>query len=247
MMPALATRLRRGARHLLERGLGRERVARLAERLPYKHQTYCLVAWGTEVPEEAKQRVATSEFRLRDGTAADVDALEGEVLYDDCATYRAWMAEGQQLLVAEEAGRVVSYVWLDLARSITLENLPEYRVEIGPRAAYGHEAWTLPSHRGRSLRRLTHIAEILAGHRAGKRWVVAYQLREETLEAMLSNLARTGIPRADVIDVVHVFQGFGLRLTVHWRPRAPHHAARFVRASLWARHHAPSPQRPRTA
>ena len=141
----------------------------------------------------------------------------------------------------------MSYVWLDLARSITLENLPEHRLEIGPRAAYGHEAWTLPSHRGGSLRRLTHIAEILAGHRAGKRWVVAYQHKEEALEAMLSNLARTGIPRADVIDVVHVFQGGGLRLTCHSRPGAPHQAARFVRVSRWGRNRVPSPQRSRTA
>ena len=92
-MMAVLAGLRHGARRLLERGLGKERMARLAGRLPFKHLTYCVVAWGKDVPDEAKQRVATAEFRLRDGTAADIDALEGEVLYDDCA--RAWMAKGQ--------------------------------------------------------------------------------------------------------------------------------------------------------
>jgi GNAT superfamily N-acetyltransferase len=187
------------------------------------------VAWTTAVPEETEHKLEVSSFVLRDGTLADIDALEGERLYDDCATYRGWLTEGQQLLVAEDAGRVVSYVWLDLARSIMLENLPEYRVEIGPLAAYGHEAWTLPSHRGRSLRRLTYVAEVLAARRAGKRWLVAYQLKEETLDVMLTNLARTGIPRGEVIDVVHVFQGGGFRFTWHRRPRRAHEAARFVR------------------
>jgi hypothetical protein len=226
-----AARLYRGTRRLLERALGPARVERWAERVPYKHLTYCLVTWTTRVPEEVERKLQTSGFLLRDGTAADIDALEGERLYDDCATYRAWLAEGQQLLVAEEAGRVVSYVWLDLARSIALENLPEYQVEIGPGAAYGHEAWTLPSHRGRSLRRLTYVAEVLAARRAGKQWLVAYQLKEETLDAMLVNLARTGIPRGDVIDVVHVVQGGGFRVTWHQRPRRPHEAARFVSTS----------------
>ncbi len=239
--------VRRRARRLLEVVLGKERMERLTARLPFTHLSYCVVAWHTDVPDQAKQLVAASEFRLRDGTAADLDALEGEVLYDSCDTYRAWMADGQQLLVAEDAGRVVSYVWLDFARSITLENLPEFRLEIGPRAVYGHEAWTLPSHRGRSLRRLTHIAEILGGQRAGKRWVVAYQHREEALETMLSNLARAGIPRADVIDVVHVFQGAGLRLTWHARPKSFHEAARFVRVSRWSGRRVPLVPRSRTA
>jgi len=226
--PRWTSRLSQGIRQRLERRLGAARVERWADRIPYRHLTYCLVAWTTRVPDEVEGKLRSSGFLLRDGTAADIDALEGERLYDDCATYRAWLAEGQQLLVADDAGRVVSYVWLDLAPFITIENLPEYQVEIGPRAAYGHEAWTLPSHRGRSLRRLTYVAEVLAARRAGKQWLVAYQLKEETLDAMLANLARTGISRGDVIDVVHVFQFAGVRLTWHQRPSQAHPAAKLT-------------------
>lgn len=222
----------KGLRHGL-RALGRSlgSGARRAARLGSSHRTYCLVAWATQVPEEVEAKLETCGFALRDGTFADLDALEGETLYDDCATYRAWLAEGQQLLVAEDAGKVVSYVWLDLARQVELDDLPEYQVAIGAGAAYGHEAWTLPSHRGRSLRRLTYLAELLAARRAGKRWLVAYQLKEETLGAMLTNLARTGVPRGEVIDVIHVLQGTGFRLTWRRGPRQPHEAAMFVPAS----------------
>jgi hypothetical protein len=213
------------------RALGSASLARWAARLGYRHQTYCLVAWTTAVPAEVEAKLETCGFVLRDGTRADLDALEGETLYDDCATYRTWLAEGQQLLVAEDAGRVVSYVWLDLARRVDLDDLPEYEVAIGPAAAYGHEAWTLPSHRGRSLRRLTYLAELLAARRAGKRWLVAYQLKQETLDAMLVNLARTGVPRGAIIDVIHVVHAAGRRLTWRQTPQPAHEAAMFVPVS----------------
>jgi hypothetical protein len=220
--------IKRLVRPMLERRFGATRVNTWASRIPYSRVTYCLVAFEIAPPEDAERRIEQSGFILREGSSADIDLLEGQPLYGNTRQYREWLEEGQRFVVAEEQGRPVSYVWLDFSPSVMLEDLPEYRVELSPEAYYGHEAWTLPSHRGRSLRRLTFLAELLLARRHGKRWRVSYQWREESLNELLRNLARTGNPPGMVIAEVNVVQFAGFRFV--WRKRLAHQhpAARFV-------------------
>lgn len=226
----LLVRWKRIVRRILERRFGREQVNIWAARVPFRRVTYCLCAYEVSIPPEAERSLKESGFTFREGTVEDVDRLEGEPLYGDCRTYRAWLAEGQTLLLAETEGRIASYLWLDSSRSVTLEELPEFRVEINPLASYTHEAWTLPAYRGRSLRRMAYIAEMLLRRQQGLRWKVGYQLRQESLAEMLRNFERTGIPRGSVIGEVEVVHFAGLRFT--WARgfgRSRHPAAHFVR------------------
>lgn len=216
------------ARVVLYHLFGKERVDVWASRIPYRRVTYCLVAWQVMVPENTERRLHESGFVLREGTYKDLDRLEGEILYGNCGQYREWFRCGQRFIVAEADGRPISYVWIDFSKSIMLEDLPEYCVEIASQAFYVHEAWTLPAYRGRSLRRLTFLAELLLARREGKRWDLAYQLKEETLAEMLRNFERTGVPRGNVIGEVGVVQFGGFRFTWRNRLRTNHPAARFL-------------------
>lgn len=227
---SVVRRIKRAVRRALERPFGPTRVNTWVSRLPYYRATYCLVAYPVAPPENTERVLDESGFVLREGSHEDINRLEGQPLYGNCQQYRQWLEQGQRLIVATEEGRPVSYVWLDYSPTIMLEDLPEYRVEVSPEAYYGHEAWTLPSHRGRSLRRLTFLAEALFARRDGKRWRVGYQLREESLDAMLRNLERTGIPRGNVIGEINVVQFAGFRLAWRKRSRDRHPAAHFVPA-----------------
>lgn len=226
----MVARSKQIVRRMLERRFGRERVNVWAARVPFRRATYCLCAYEVSIPPSAEQSLRESGLTIRPGTLADLDRLAGESLYDDCTVYRKWLAEGQVFLLAEQAGRIASYLWLDGSRSVTLEDLPEFRVDIGPEASYTHEAWTLPAYRGRSLRRQMYIAEMLLRREQGLRWKVGYQLRQESLGPMLRNFERTGIPRGVVIGEVEVVQFAALRFTgARGSRRMRHPAAHFVR------------------
>lgn len=200
---------KRVVRRILEQILG----GRIVERLPYSRVTYRLVAWSTAVPPAVAQQLAAHELTFRRGQRRDIEALEKEDVYDDCEIYREWLDEGQWLVVADENGMPVTYSWLDFAPSFQLEDLPEYRFEPGRDVCYSHEAWTMPSHRGRSLRRHVFATELLLAQAAGKRWVLGYQFEGPAIEDVLRNFERIGIPRGTVVADVRVVQLLGLRLT----------------------------------
>lgn len=225
----LPKRIKRALRRSLARLFGERAVAAWARRLPYAHVTYRLVAWSTAVPAQTEARLGEFGFVLREGTAADLDRLESVTTYDECSVYRGWLAAGQRMVVADEDGMPVSYSWLDFDRMITLDELTEWRVEVGPDACYSHEAFTLHTHRGRSLRRAVFTAELLRARALGKRWVLGYQLKGQAIEDVLRNFERIGIPRGTVVGDVDVVQFAGLRFTARRRQPAPHPAGRFVR------------------
>jgi hypothetical protein len=70
-----------------------------------------------------------------------------------------------------------------------------------------------PALRGRGLRRLTFIAELLAAQKEGYRFVVSYFLHDRATAEGMRNLIRTGNSPGVILMEVHVLQMAGFKFT----------------------------------
>ena len=188
-------------------------AARFLERVPYYRRCYRICKWETALPVQAEELLLTSGFTVRDGREADLDRLACEETWRSCELYRNWLRAGRRLLLLEEGNNIVSYVWLDFCPEFVIEQVPEVRFKLTPDTYFSDEAYTPLAHRGRGLRRLTFIAELLAAQKEGYRFMVSYFLNDRARSGGMQNFIRTGNSPGVVLKEVHVLQMAGFRVT----------------------------------
>ena len=194
------------------RGLpGASSAARILERLPYLRRCYSICKWQTVLPPEAAATLSASGFTVREGREADLGRMELTETWRGCQLYGYWLREGRTLLLLEEADRIVSYVWMDFRPEFVIEPVPEMSFRLAPDAYFSDEAYTPRSHRGRGLRRLTFIAELIAARERGCNYLVSYFNSNRAMAEGMRNFLRTGNGPGVLLQKVHVLQFAGFR------------------------------------
>ena len=188
-------------------------AVRFLERVPYYRRCYRICKWETALPAQAEEVLSTSGFTVRDGCEADLDRLVREETWRSCELYRNWLRAGRRLLLLEEGDNIVSYVWLDFRPEFVIEQVPEMHFKLAPGTYFSDEAYTPLAHRGRGLRRLTFIAELLAAHKEGYRFMVSYFLHDHATAEGMRNFIRTGNSPGVILMEAHVLQVAGFRFT----------------------------------
>jgi len=194
------------------RGLpGAGPAARVLERLPYSRRCYSICKWQTTLPPQAAATLAASGFTVREGGEADLECMELTETWRGCELYGQWLRDGRTLLLLEEAGRIVSYVWMDFHPEFAIEQVPEMRFRLASDAYFSDEAYTPRAHRGRGLRRMTFIAELLAAREKGYNYLVSYFISKRAMAEGMRNFIRTGSAPGVLLKQTHVLQLAGFR------------------------------------
>jgi GNAT superfamily N-acetyltransferase len=195
------------------RGLpGSGDAARIVERLPYARRCYSICKWSTVVPPEAAAVLAASGFTVREGEESDLKSMELTETWRGCELYGRWLKEGRTLLLLEERGRIISYVWMDFRPVFVVEQVPDMRFRLAHDAYFSDEAYTPLAHRGRGLRRMTFIAELQAARERGYNYLVSYFISKRAMAEGMRNFIRTGNAPGVLLKQIHVLQFAGFRL-----------------------------------
>lgn len=182
-------------------------------------RSYRIYKWETSVPTSMLQALAESGITVREGSQEDLTRMEQIETWRDIDEYRGWLSRGRRLLLAEDQGEIVSYVWLDFGRKFVVEQVPELRYRLSDDACYSDEAYTPRAHRGRGLRRLLFAAELQLARTNGKRFLIGYFLFDRAAEEGLRNFERVGIPRGLPLHDAILWNFAGVRITMS-RPLA---------------------------
>ena len=194
------------------RGLpGAGAAARILERLPYRRRCYSICKWPTTLPSQAAATLTAGGFTVREACEADLRRMELTETWRSCELYASWLRDGRTLLLLEEAGRVVSYVWMDYGPEFVIEPVPEMRFRLASDAYFSDEAYTPRAHRGRGRRRLTFIAELLAAREKGYHYLVSYFNSNRAMAEGMRNFMRTGASRGVLLKQIPVLQFAGFR------------------------------------
>ncbi len=147
----------------------------------------------TQVPARAGS-AATGPLLVRTGGERDIDCLPEELLsWGRRERLQARLADGEQFVVGELEGRLVSCTWLRPGGVFSLHHLPGKAFRLGDGVGYGHDAWTDPALRGQGLRRSVFAEELRILARLGLAWEVSYFV-DHQLEGGRRSLASIGVP-----------------------------------------------------
>ena len=124
-------------------------------------------ACATDVPGDDPP--ATRALGFRHGGSDDLARLPD---HDAAALaeMQARLARGDDWLVGELDGRIVTYTFLSIARSFDYPALPGCAFALRADVGYGYGAWTPPSLRNRGYRRRAFLEELRWLRQIDKKW-----------------------------------------------------------------------------
>ncbi|MGZ3442918.1 MAG: hypothetical protein ACXVDD_25530 [Polyangia bacterium] len=146
-------------------------------------------ACATTVPDADPP--ATQTMRFSHGTPADLLRLAD---HDAAALaeMRAHLMRGEDWLVGEVDGAIVTYTFLSTADTFDYPALPGCVFSLRADTAYGHGAWTPPALRGRGYRRRAFLEELRWLRQRDKKWEASVFIASQ-LEPAQRSLAGVGI------------------------------------------------------
>jgi hypothetical protein len=100
---------------------------------------------------------------------------------------------------------------MDFHPVFAIEQVPEMRFRLASDAYFSDEAYTPRAHRGRGLRRMTFIAELLAAREKGYNYLVSYFISKRAMAEGMRNFIRTGSAPGVLLKQTHVLQLAGFR------------------------------------
>jgi hypothetical protein len=164
-------------------------------------------ACATDVPDA--NPAETRALVFRHGGADDLARLVDHDA-DTLATMQASLARGEDWLLGELDGVIVTYTFLSIARSFDYPALPGCAFSLRADVGYGSGAWTPPHLRKRGYRRRAFLEELRWLRRKDKKWEASVFIAPQ-LDPARRSLAGVGIV---VEPLWRVEYGRDRRLTV---------------------------------